>query len=117
MSAVHPLFESLIRPLKPDVTFMFDGIAGRVVDHDFVLWGGMSFQIESAAPALRAAIDAARAGSIFIEVPRVEIEESIDALKECALILSDGKDAGINSVLLSRQIEACIVGLGQALRS
>lgn len=41
--------------------FIFDNIKGKVIDNGtYILWAGMSFQIEAANAELRAAIDAAR---------------------------------------------------------
>ena len=45
-------------------TFTFAGINGtamRSIKDTFVIWGGMSFQIEAAKPELRAVIDKALA--------------------------------------------------------
>ena len=40
--------------------FKFEGIPGTCNEHNFVSWGGASFQIEAAGPHLRAAIETAR---------------------------------------------------------
>ena len=71
MSAVHPLFESLIRPVRPP--------------------------------------------RVFVEIPMVEAELTINALKACASIIDKDRPADAGPSLLVRQLHSCIHGLSFAV--
>jgi hypothetical protein len=46
---------------RPLFTFVFEGRKGAVYSGDFIMWGGMGFEISAAGPAMREVIDTARA--------------------------------------------------------
>lgn len=112
------------------VSFTFDGRQGRLDDGDFVLCGGMAFHLSSAGQQLRAAIDAARGDvhptfapilekirprPVFVEVPLVELDLVITALKACANLVDKDRPADLGHSLLVRQLHASIEGLTACL--